>query len=124
MWKTGTIDKDKTSDRCEMKAIFDGLNSWQVVKLETNKNNDIDEGELAKEILHGIESRIPENIMKGNYGAIKMDDPDIDKYHIVEWYFNVYTAQNDIVMKGYNPPKYTYVGEMEWKTGLWNLVMK
>ena len=75
VWKTGTIDKKqgryKTSDRCEMKAIFDGLNNCQVVKLETIKNDDIDEGDPAKEILHGIESRMSENVMKSNYGTMR-----------------------------------------------------
>ena len=54
VWKTGTVDKKqgkyKTSDRCEMKTMFDGLNDWQVVKLETSKKDDIDEGDLAKDI--------------------------------------------------------------------------
>ena len=102
--KTGTIDKEqgryKTSDRCKTKAIFDGLNDWQVVKLETGKNDDIDEGDLVKEILHRMESRMSENIMKGNYGETIKDDPDTDEYYIVEWDANVYTAQDDIVMKG------------------------
>ena len=98
-----------------MKAIFDDLNDWQVVKLETSKNDDIDEDNLAKEILHGIESGISENIMKGNYGAMRTDDPDTNGYYIVEWDSNVYTAQNDIVMKGCNPLEYTYAGEMVCK---------
>ena len=84
MWKAGTIDKEqgryKTSDRCEMKAIFDDLNDWQVVKLETSKNDNIYEGDLAKEILHGIESRMSKKIMKGNYGVMRTDDPNIDGY--------------------------------------------
>ena len=62
IWKTGTIDKEqrryKTSNRFKMKIIFDVLNYWQVVKLEISKNDDIDEDDLAKEILHGIESRM------------------------------------------------------------------
>ena len=32
VWKTGTVDKEqgryKTSNKCEMKTIFDGLNDW------------------------------------------------------------------------------------------------
>ena len=62
VWKTGTVDKEqrrcKTSDRDKMKNIFDGLNNWQMVKLETIKNDDINEGDIAKDILHGIESRM------------------------------------------------------------------
>ena len=50
--------------------------------------------------------------MKGNYGAMRTDDPDTDGYYIVEYDSNVYTAQDDIHMKGYNPPQYAYVGEM------------
>ena len=37
-----------------MKIIFNSLNDWQVVKLETSKIDDLDEGYLAKESLHGI----------------------------------------------------------------------
>ena len=40
-----------------------------MVKLEISKNDDIDEGDLVKEILHGIESRMSENIMKKSYGG-------------------------------------------------------
>jgi len=76
--------KIKTSDRCEMETIFDGLNDWQVVKLETSKIDDIDEGDLAKDILHGIQNRMSTKIMKGNYGAMRTDDPDTDGYYIVE----------------------------------------
>ena len=55
-----------------------------MVKLETSKNDDIDEDFLAKEILHEKESRMSEKIMKGNYGVIRMNDPDTDGYYIVE----------------------------------------
>ena len=41
---------------------------------------------------------------------MRTDDPDTDGYCIVEWYYNVYTAQDD--MKGYNPPEYTYAIEI------------
>ena len=52
-----------------------------MVKLEISKNDDIDEGDLVKEILHGIESMMSENIMKGSYGEMRMDDPDTDEYY-------------------------------------------
>ena len=64
VWKTRNIDKEqrryKTSNRSEMKTIFDGLDDYQLVKLETSKNDDIDEDNTLKEILHGIESNITE----------------------------------------------------------------
>ena len=116
VWKTVTIDQEEgrlnTIDRYEMKAIFDDLNDWQAVKLESSKNNDTNKGDLAKKILHGIESRTSEDIMKGNYEAMRTYDLDKDEYYIVEWDFNVNAAQDDIVMKGYNPPEYVYAGEM------------
>ena len=62
--------------------------------------------------------------MKGNYEEMRTDDPNTDGYYIVEWDSNVYTAQDDIVMKGYNPPKYAYVGEMVYKVRVWNPVSK
>ena len=130
VWKTGIVDKEqgsyKTSDRCEMKKIFDGVNDWQVVKLETSKNGDIYESDLAKEILHKIESRMSEIKMKGNYGATRTDDIDTYRYYIVEWDFNVYTAQDDIFMKGHNSSAYAYAyaGEMVYKAMFWNPVSK
>lgn len=45
-----------------MKKIFDSLNDWQVVKLKTSKNDDVDEDDLAKKILHGMETRMSEKI--------------------------------------------------------------
>ena len=107
-----------------MKIIFDGSNNWRVVELETNKNDDIDEDNLAKKILHGIESRILEKIMKGNYGVMITDNPDTDEYYTVELESNVYTAQDDTVMKRFNPLEYAYAGKMVGKTKLWNLVSK
>ena len=55
-----------------------------MVKLETNKNDDIDEDFLAKDILYGKESRMSEKIMKGNYGVMRINDSDTDGYYIVE----------------------------------------
>ena len=115
---------DKEQRRCEIKKTFDGLNDWQVVKLETSKNDDIDEGDLVKEIIHGIECRMSEKIMKDNYGTMITDDLDTDGYYIVEWDSNVYTAHDDIVIKGYSPPEYVYAGEMVCKTRFWNPVSK
>ena len=63
-----------------------------MVNLEISKNDHIDEGNLAKEILHGIDSRMSEKIMKGNYGEMRTDDHNTDGYYIVEWDFNVYTV--------------------------------
>ena len=74
------------------KKIFDNLNNWQVIKLETSKNDDIDEGDLAKYVLHRIESRMSEKIMTGNYRAMRTDDLATDGYYIVEWSSSVYTA--------------------------------
>ena len=65
-----------------------------------------------------------ENIMKDNYVAMRMDDPDTDGYDIAEQDSNVYTAQDEIVMKGYNPSKYTYIGEMVYKARGWNPMSK
>lgn len=41
-----------------MKIMFENLNDWRVVNLETTKNDEIDDDDLAKEILHRIESRM------------------------------------------------------------------
>ena len=62
--------------------------------------------------------------MKGNYGVMRTDNPSTDGYYIVEWESNVYTVQDDIVMKGHNPPEYAYAGEMMCKARFWNLVSK
>ena len=57
-----------------------------MVKMEISKNDDIDEGDLlAKEILHGIDSRMSEKIIKGNYGEMRTEDHNTDGYYIVEW---------------------------------------
>ena len=43
---------------------------------------------------------------------MRTDDPATDGYYIVEWSSNVYIARDDIVMKGCNPPEYSYAGEI------------
>ena len=55
---------------------------------------------------------------------MRIDNSDIDGYYIVEWDSNVYIAQDDIVMKGYNPTEYTYVGEIACKARFWTPVSK
>ena len=62
--------------------------------------------------------------MKGNYGAMRTDDLDTDGYYIVEWDSNVYTAYDDIVMKGYSLPGYVYAGKMVCKAMFQNPVSK
>ena len=56
-------------------VFFEILNDWRVVNLETSKNDEIDDDDLAKEILHGIESRMSVKIMKNKYGEMRTDDP-------------------------------------------------
>ena len=54
--------------------------------------------------------------MKGNYGAMKTDDPDTDGYYIVGWRSNVYTTQ-DIL-------DYVYADEMVCESRHWNPASK
>ena len=86
--KEGTIDEDqpryKTSRKCELNNIFEYLNKWIVTNLITIKNNKVHDDELAKDILHGIESRMSEKIVKGKYGTMRTDDPAIDWYYTVK----------------------------------------
>ena len=65
-----------------------------------------------------------EKIAKGNYEATRTDDPAIDGYYIDEWISHVYIYQEDIVMKGCNPPKYVYTREMVCQARFWNPVGK
>ena len=53
-----------------------------MISLETSKNDEIDDNVLAKERLHGIESRMSEKTMTSNYKAMRMNDPATDKYYI------------------------------------------
>ena len=62
--------------------------------------------------------------MKSNYGAMRTDDLDTDGYYIVEWDSNVYTAYDDIVMKGHSPSECVYAGEMVCKAMFLNPVSK
>ena len=82
VWKIETIDKEQniyiTSDRCELNCFLESLNDCRVVNLETRKNDEIDDSDLAKEILHEIESRMSVKIMKNKYGEMRTDDPAKD----------------------------------------------
>ena len=119
VWEIETIDKEQKrytiSDRCKLNNIFESLNHRRVVNLEISKIDKIDDDDLAKEILHGTKSRISEKIMKSDYGAMRTDNPATNRCYIVEWSSNVYTVQDDIVMKGYNPPKCTHTGEIVYE---------
>ena len=78
----GTIDEKqqryKKSLKCELNNIFECLNEWIVTNLITNKNDEVHDDELVKDILQGMESRMPEKIAKGNYGVMRTDDPSTD----------------------------------------------
>ena len=54
-----------------------------------------------------------------NDGEMKTSDPAADVYYIVEQSSNVYTVQDDIVVKGYNPPKCTHTGEIVYEARFW-----
>ena len=73
--KTTKIQK---SLKCELNNIFECLNEWIVTNLITNKNDEVHDDELVKDILHGMESRMPEKIAKGNYGMTITDDHSTD----------------------------------------------
>ena len=126
--KEGTIDEDqpryKTSRKCELNNIFECLNEWRVTTLITSKNDEVHDDKLAKNILYGIESRMLEKIVKGNYGAMRTDALATDGYYILNWSSIFYTCQEDIVMKGYNPLEYAYAGEMVCQERFWNPVGK
>ena len=84
---------------CKLNNIFECLNEWTVANLITSKNNEVHDDELAKDILHGVESNISEKIVKENCGAMRTDDPATDWYYIVKWISNVCIYQEDIVIK-------------------------
>ena len=67
-----------------MNNIFESLNHQRVVNLEISKIDKIDDDDLAKEILHGIESRISEKIMKSDYGTMRTDNTATNRCYIVE----------------------------------------
>ena len=108
-WKTNKIQK---SLKCKLNNIFECLNEWTVANLITSKNDEVHDDELAKEILHGVESKMSEKIVKGNCGAMRTDDPATDWYYIVKWISNVCIYQEDIVIKWFNLPEFAYVGGM------------
>ena len=88
VWKEGTIHEEQPryqpNLKCELNNIFECLNELRVTNLITSKNDEVHDDELAKEILHGIESRMLENILKRNCGVVRTDDSVIDRYYIVE----------------------------------------
>ena len=62
--------------------------------------------------------------MKINYREMRTDDFATERYYMLKWISNIYTAQDDIVMKGYNPPEYEYAGDMVCEARFWKPVIK
>ena len=60
---------------CKWRNMLEGLNTQTIVTVISSDTNEEIEQDLIDTLLNGIESRISKKIIKGNYGATKMDDP-------------------------------------------------
>ena len=63
-------------------------------------------------ILHGIEARMNKRILIGTFGVMRTDDEATQGYYLVKWITQPYTVQEDILMKGVEPPQTPFAGEI------------
>ena len=84
---------------------FKGYNNWRVVNLATTNIATEDEEKIYETILHGIEARMNERILIGTFGAMRTDDEATQGYYLIKWITEPYTIQEDILMKGVEPPQ-------------------
>ena len=71
---TDIYDKDhlryEANEWCICGVNFKGNNNWRVVDLVTANVTSKDEEKVYEILLHGIEARMNEQILIGNYGAM------------------------------------------------------
>ena len=61
-----------------------------------------------------------ERILIGTFGAMRTDDEATQGYYLVKWITEPYTIQEDILMKGVEPPQTAFAGEIICDALFWN----
>ena len=110
------------NERCLYYRNFKDYNNWRVVNLITTNIATEDEEKIYNTILHGIEARMNERILIGTFGAMRTDDEATQGYYLVKWITEPYTIQEDILMKGVEPPQTAFAGEIICDALFWNPV--
>ena len=62
-----------------------GYNNWRIVDLVTTNFTPEEEEKVYEIILHGIEARMNERTLIGNFGAMRTDDEATQGYYLVKW---------------------------------------
>jgi hypothetical protein len=93
------------------------------VKLVPSKKSAEEEEEEAfAEVLAGKTARMAEAISKNTFGAFSTEDPDADSYYLIFFTSDVYTLQQDIELKEYDPPMILKAGELVVNADYYNKV--
>jgi len=62
-----------------------GYNNWRIVDLVTTNVTPEEEEKVYEIILHGIEARMNERTLIGNFGAMRTNDEATQGYYLVKW---------------------------------------
>ena len=63
-----------------------------------------------------------ERILIGIFGAMRTDDEATQGYYLVKWITELYTVQEDTIMKGVEPQQTAFAGEIICDALFWNPV--
>ena len=63
-----------------------------------------------------------ERILIGTFGAMRTDDEATQRYYLVEWITELYTVQEDTIMKGVKPQHTAFAGEIICNILFWSTV--
>ena len=91
-----------------------------MVNLVTTNIATEDKEAIYETILHGIDSRMNEQILIETFGAMRTDDQATQEYYLVKWITEPYTVQEDIIMKAVEPQQTAFAGEIICDALFWN----
>ena len=63
-------------------------------------------------VLETMKEHVACEIKIGNFGAFSTEDPDYERFYLVEWTGTPYNAKEDMYLHDYNPPIFIKEGEM------------
>ena len=99
---------------------FKGYNNWRVVDLITTNITSEDEEKVYEIILYGIEARMNERILIGNFGAKRTNDEATQGYYFVKWITELYIVKENTVVKGVEPQHNPFARKMICDAVFWS----
>jgi hypothetical protein len=99
----------KQNKECEMWAVFEGHNDWEIVEIRPGDNTaNEDMEEVYATVLESIADVMASEIEENKIGAVSTVD---EKYYLIKWTNLPYRMEGDRFLTEYDPPIHVKDGE-------------